>query len=107
MQTVIQATNVTLDIVTRRALDSQLLRDLTRFTKDVEIATAYVSTESGDTLHCRIAVLTKDGKRLSTESSADTHLVALNQAGSQMAAALQREHMRKNDPRLNRSPRKP
>jgi hypothetical protein len=43
--------------------------------------------------------------RLSAEGKADDFLQALQQATSQLAAALQREEMRKHDPRMNRGPR--
>jgi hypothetical protein len=103
MRTVIQATNVELDAATRRALDSQLLRSLNRFVKEIDLATGYISETDAHLPYCRIAVTTLTHKRLSTESGGLTHLAALDQAGSQMAVALQREHMRRTDPRLNRS----
>lgn len=105
MNTVIQATNVELDAPTRRALNSQLLRDLSRYAKDVELATAYVSSDSPEVANCRIAVMTKTGKRLSAEGKSVTHAEAMNQAGTQMAAALQREQNQTRDPRLNRGGR--
>lgn len=105
LNTVIQATGVDLDHALRRELNSQLTRDLVRFAKNINIVTAYVTLGTNQQPYCRIAVLTVDGKRLSTESGADSHVMALNQAGSQMAAALQREAARATDPRLNRPKR--
>ena len=102
MQTIIQATNIELDLVTRRSLDSQLVRNLTRYAKDVTLATAYVSAEADKSPCCRIAVLTTKGKRLSTEGRGESHVEALGHAGSQMAAALQREYLIATDPRLRR-----
>lgn len=101
MRTVIQGTNLELDTAMRRTLDSQLLRDMMRFTKDVDVATAYISNEK-DVPHCSLAVQCKDNRRLATESSGVTYLDALIKAGGQMAGSLQREIMRRTDPRLNR-----
>lgn len=103
MRTIIHSTNVDLDIAVRRTLDTQLLRELIRSASDIDLATAYISNEDEKSQHCRVAIRTKDGRFLSTESNGSTHAEALSHATVQMAAALQREQLKKHDPRLHRS----
>jgi ribosome-associated translation inhibitor RaiA len=104
MRSMIQVMNAEVEAGERRKMESELQRAFVRHTRAVDSVTAYLTEDAG-AKRCRVALLAVDGMRLSAEGKADDFLQALQQATSQLAAALQREEMRKHDPRMNRGPR--
>jgi ribosome-associated translation inhibitor RaiA len=104
MRSMIQVMNAEVEAGERRKMEGELQRAFVRYTRAIDSVTAYLTEDSGGK-RCRVALLAVDGMRLSAEGKADDFLQALQQATSQLAAALQREEMRKHDPRMNRAPR--
>lgn len=104
MRSMLQVMNAEVEAADRRKLEGELQRAFVRYTRAVESVTAYLTEDAGGK-RCRVALVGVDGLRLSAEGKAQDFLEALQQATTQLAAALQREEMRKNDPRMNRAPR--
>jgi hypothetical protein len=102
MNAQIQATTVELQPAERRQLEAELTRTFARYAKEVLQVVAHVS-RAANGVACGLAVQTAYGSRFNAEGAGETASAAIAQAAQAAMAGLQRDILRRNDPRLNRN----